>query len=141
MPPKLKPIYITRKCWKTVLVYSLSSRECLFLFGGHKRMISHVERIRNVARNGRTSASWTNEDYAYAWKRIRKLGLEPIAEGHSHVDENCDQHPSSIDVRTIHTGNIELICFPQKGIIRAWRIADTLKETLRCEIEIVIASL
>lgn len=138
MSSQLKPLYITRKCWKLILIYSLSGRECLFLFGGKDRAIRHVERIRNMARNGRTTASWINEDYEYAWRQIRQMGLIPIAEGHSHVDEKSDQHPSSVDVKMIPTGNIELICFPCHRNIRAWKIANTLKETLRNEIEIVI---
>ncbi len=136
MSSRLKPLYITRKCWKLVLIYSVSGRECLFLFAGKERTISHVERIRNVARYGRTTARWDDVDYEYAWKRVRQLGLKPIAEGHSHVDENSDLHPSSADVKVIPTGNIELICFPLKGTIRAWKIANTLKETLENEVEL-----
>lgn len=138
MPPQLKPIYITRDCWKLVLLYSLSGRETLFLFGGKNRHITHVERIRNIARNGRTMAMWTNADYSYARSRITQLGLRVIAEGHSHVDPQSDQHPSSIDVRAIPTGNVELICFPLRGVVRAWKVADSLKETLRQELEIRI---
>jgi proteasome lid subunit RPN8/RPN11 len=137
MPSRLKPLYITRKCWKLVLIYSISGRECLFLFGGKDRTIVHVERIRNIARNGRTTAKWISEDYEYAWKKIRQLGLSPIAEGHSHVDEKSDQHPSSVDVHVIPTGNIELICFPLSRNIRAWKIADTLRVTLKNEIELI----
>lgn len=116
------------------MTYSQSGRECLFLFGGRNRHITHVERIRNISRNGRTMATWDTADYEYAWRSIRRRGLYPIAEGHSHVDENSEQHPSTVDVKVIPTGNIELICFPLKETIRAWRIAESLKETLSNEI-------
>lgn len=121
-----------------VLLYSTSGRECLFIFGGNNRRISHVERIRNIARNGRTSAICNEEDYNYAWRSIRRLGLRPIAEGHSHVDKNSDLHPSTVDVKVIPSGNIEIICFPRYGKNCAWKIADTLEEPLKNKIELIL---
>lgn len=138
MSSRLKPFFIKKDVWKSILMYSLSGRECLFLFGGKERTITHVIRIRNIARNGRTSAEWDVKEYRSAKKMILQMNLSHLADGHSHCDEYSLPHPSLIDIRNIRLGAIELICFPRDGTIRAWRISNTLKNTLKNEIEIRI---
>lgn len=127
---------ITRKCWNELLMFSLSSREILFLGAGKRNTILHIERVKNCSRGGRHQAMWSDSCYYYAREQAEAKGLKILCEGHSHPTGL--RHPSEVDVKGIPKGQIELIVFPSEKNIRAWTIKKTLKATLKSEVALIV---
>lgn len=132
----IKTLYITKDCHRRLLMWAQSRNEINFICGGHGNEILHVERIRNISVASRNFAEWNNIEYKQVKLKIKSLGYKIIAKGHSHPQAFHNEHPSSFDVHLIPTGQIELIVFPNKQLIRAWMISNSMKKTLHCEFEI-----
>jgi hypothetical protein len=128
---------ITRNCYEQILRWSLATTEINFICGGVKNKITMVIRIRNVSTAPVWYAEWNDRELRFAKRAIKSNKLKFIATGHSHAATASLPHPSKMDVHWCPVDSIELIAFPNKNCVRAWRMRATLERTLKSEIDLV----
>ncbi|MGE3611724.1 MAG: hypothetical protein AB7I27_19190 [Bacteriovoracaceae bacterium] len=136
-----KSLYISRDDYERILMWSQSQKEILFVCLGTKNSIKKVVRLGNYARDPKNYSFWS--DFAFKWSVNRhKIACQKIiAYGHSHPSKRHDAHPSRVDLKFSTIGEIELIAFPAKNEVRAWKLGSNIKATLRKEIILKILTI
>jgi proteasome lid subunit RPN8/RPN11 len=142
MPRKAKAstfideIFISKKNYEKILMWSQSEREINFICFGNDKIIENVSRLSNLSRYPKSFSLEGETERKVLVKEKKKNGYTVIANGHSHPSKYHDPHPSDTDIRFIERGSLELIVFPYKGSIRAWFIRPTKQSTLNSEVKI-----
>ncbi len=146
MPRKAKAstfineIFISKKDYEKILMWSQSEREINFICFGNDKIIENVSRLSNLSRFPKSFSLESETERKVLVKEKKKNGYSLIANGHSHPSKYHDPHPSNTDIKYIEHGSLELIVFPFKGSIRAWIIRSTKRTTLNSEVKITIAN-
>lgn len=136
--PFVDEFYISKEDYDRILMWSQSEKEINFICFGNDKTIKKVVRLSNIARFPQTHALWSENESKTLIREKKKEGLLVLAWGHSHPKASHPQHPSSIDVKYIETGMVELIAFSTSSKIGAWKISSNLRLTLINEVKLII---
>lgn len=129
-------LWISKENYEQLLAWAQTLREINFIAFGKGRKILEVVRLTNTSRYPFKYACWNEKVSNDLIKEKKRQGFKKICTGHSHPRKANNQHPSLMDIDAVRKGCIELIVFPPKNEIRAWKIQHSLHKTLQSEIKI-----
>ncbi len=131
-------LFISKHDYNRLLSWGQSENEINAICFGNGKIIENVTRLRNISHFPKNYCLDSESERKALIKEKKKSGQIILAGAHSHPSKHHNHYPSVIDVKYIKKGSIELIVFPHRNSIRAWRIASSVKATLLSEIELVI---
>lgn len=132
----LTKLRIKRSEYDKILMWSLSTLEIAYICFGASQTITKVVRLCNISRSPKNFVCWNENQSKTLIKQVKKSGFSVVAYGHSHPSKHHDRHPSVFDIKYSKLNSIELIAFPDEGVIRGWVIKNTVQRTRKNEIEI-----
>lgn len=142
MPRKAKAItyvdelFISEENYNRILAWGQSENEINIICFGNGKVIENVTRLRNISRVPKNYCLDSKIERKALIKEKKNSGQVVLASGHSHPSRHHDQHPSKADVKYIKEGTIELIVFPHRKYVQAWKIRTTVEDTLKSEVKL-----
>lgn len=124
-------IKIKKTEYEKLMAWSLSFQEIGALCFGRNGRITNVVRIPNLIQS-KNYFVWNKDEKERALKKAKSVGLELIAEMHSHPSKYHLKRPSSMDLKYFKGTRLHIISFPNEMKLTVWDLKARQPIGLEC---------